>query len=50
MSQPEHLRVMGVWGGSSEYDRNRVKHLPVDESVDELERTLPERIRQHTEA
>jgi len=50
MSRPEHLRVMGVWGGSSEYDRTQLKHLPVEERVEELELTLGERIRQRTEA
>ena len=50
MSQPEHLRTTGTRGGACEADRNRLKHLPVDERVDELERTLPERIEQRTEA
>ncbi len=34
----------GVWGGSTEWDRRGVRHLPPDEAAAELERTFPERL------
>jgi hypothetical protein len=37
-------QVFGVWGGSTQSDRYQVRDLPVAEAIDELERTLPERI------
>lgn len=39
------LQRRGIWGASMEHDRYLVRDLPVPEAVDELERTLPERLR-----
>jgi hypothetical protein len=36
--------VYGVWGGATEYDRHSVKDLSTDDAIEELERTLPQRI------
>lgn len=37
-------RVFGTWGGTHEGDRVAVAHLPIDEAIEELERTFPGRL------
>jgi hypothetical protein len=34
----------GVWGGTTEYDRRAVRHLPRKDAAQELKRTFPERL------
>jgi hypothetical protein len=47
---PESLRfvatitTVGVWGGSSDRDRWGVRHLPVDEAIEVLDRTFHQRL------
>jgi hypothetical protein len=40
----------GVWGGSTEWDRRAVRHLPREDAAAELERTFPERLAQRVAA
>lgn len=44
------VRVEGIWGGTTPSDRRRVRHLPIEEAVDELEAGFPERLRVRVEA
>jgi hypothetical protein len=44
------MNSVGVWAGTSETERRAVAHLPRAEAIDELERTLPERLEQRRAA
>jgi Transcription factor WhiB len=37
-------RVFGTWGGTHEGDRYKVAHVGIDDAIEELERTFPERL------
>ena len=39
-----HMRLTGVWGGTTDDDRHTVAHLPLPEAVDVLEASFPERL------
>jgi hypothetical protein len=41
---------MGIWGGSTEFDRMQLRHLPQDEQVAELERMLQARLQERLAA
>ena len=40
----------GIWGATSTQERRAVRHLPVQEAIDQLEAELPERARARIEA
>jgi hypothetical protein len=44
VTETEYPRRFGTWGGTSEYDRVQVRHLPQAEQAAELERTLADRL------
>jgi hypothetical protein len=41
---------MGTWGGSFEYDRNQLRGMSTDDTIEELERTFPDRLAVRIEA
>jgi hypothetical protein len=42
--------AVGVWGGSSELERQAVRHLPLEEAVERLEAGFPKRLAERVEA
>jgi len=41
---PALVRVFGTWGGTHEWDRMQMRRMSTVEAIDELERTLPDRV------
>jgi WhiB family transcriptional regulator, redox-sensing transcriptional regulator len=43
-------RAVGLWGGSTTRERHQLRHLPVDQAIEQLEDGLAERVRRRVEA
>jgi Transcription factor WhiB len=48
-SDREPIFASGIWGATTTAERRLVRHLPVPEAVDTLERELPERVTGHVQ-
>lgn len=50
MSEPVTVRARGVWGATTWWDRERMRHLPTEEAAEVLELELPKRLARHVRA